>query len=499
MSYTKKAVKGFAIVFIINIIAAFIGYLIRIVLARNLTVAEYGLFFAVFTLINLLAIFNNFGLSQALVKFIPGFLIKKKYDKIKNSIVIAFGMTFVTIIIISLLLFLFSDFLAKNYFKTPLAIPVLLLFILILFFSNLRTLLRSIFQAFQKMVIYVLIYLAENALILILLFFFFAFKKNIFIAVYSHIIAYVLIFIVFSLLLFKVFNFFKHKVAVKKDLVKRLFKFGIPVILSGIGGMIILYTDTLILTYFRSLEEVGIYNVVVPTVMMLMFFGKSIASVIFPMASELWARKKKKYLEDGLVMLEKYSFVIIVPLALIVLVFSKTILTLMFGAEYAIGATTMQVLIIGIIFFVIYAINSTLFSAIGKPEIGTKILLQGALINFILNLLVIPKLGMLGAAITSLITYFYVFILSVFKLRRFIKVRIPWVNWLKVFLSGGVMLGLVYWLKEIFFFNIYLKTIIICAVAGATYGLLIILLKVVSLKEIKKLISVSWLREFQHG
>ena len=114
MSYTKKAVKGFAIVFIVNIIAAFFGYLIRIVLARNLTVVEYGLFYAVFTLINFLAIFNNLGMGQAIVKYIPDFLVKKKEDKINSAVVITIIVHIASFIVLALLLILFSGFLAEN-------------------------------------------------------------------------------------------------------------------------------------------------------------------------------------------------------------------------------------------------------------------------------------------------------------------------------------------------------------------------------------------------
>ncbi len=490
MSYAKKAVKGIAVVFIINIIAAFVGYLIRIVLARNLTVAEYGLFFAVFTLINFLAMFSNLGTGQALVKYIPEFLVKKKPDKIKSSIVIAVGIQLVIITFFAVVLFAFSGFLAHKYFKTPLAVPVLLLFILIMFFAYFRTLLRNVYQAFQRMTAFVVIYFAENFLILIFLLSFFFIKKNIFAAVYSHIIAYALILIIFTLFLFKIFNFFEHKIAVKKPLVKKLLKFGIPVMFSSIGGIIILYTDTLILTYFRSLEEVGIYNVVVPTVMMLIFFAKSVMSVIFPMTSELWARNKRKFLEKGLILLEKYSFIIILPVSLVVLVFSGTILSLMFGAEYSLGATTMQVLIVGIIFLTIFAINSSIFWAIGKPAIATKILLQGALINFVLNLFFIPWIGMLGAAITSLITYFYVFIMSVVRLRKFIKVRIPWKNWLKTFISGIIMIIAMFLLKELIIANAYVEAVIIAGIGGLVYAALILLMKVIDVAEIKNIIKI---------
>jgi len=489
MSYTKRAVKGFTIVFIVNIIAAFLGYLIRIVLARNLTVAEYGLFFAVFTLINFLAIFNNLGLGQALVKYIPEFLLKKKFNNIKSAVITALGTTLITIIIIGALLFVFSGFLAENYFKTSLAAPVLLPFILVLLLSNLRSLLRNVYQAFQRMTTYALMYFAENSLILVLLLCVFAFKKNIFLAIYSYITVYALIIIIFFLLLFRVFNLFKHKVFITKELVKKLFKFGIPIMLGSVGSIIILYTDTLILTYFKSLEEVAVYNVVVPTAMMLTFFAKSISTVIFPMASELVARKKKKYLEQGLTMLEKYSFIIIIPAAFMILAFSKLILNLMFGAQYSTGAVAMQILVVGMIFLLIYNINSTIFASIGKPEVGTKILLQGALINFVLNLIIIPYIGMLGAAITSLMTYAYVALVSVFKLRKFIHVKMPWLNWIKIFVSGVIMLGVMLFLKSILFMNPYLEATILCVIAGIVYAVLIILLKIVDLKELRGLVN----------
>ena len=490
MSYTKKAIRGFSIVFAVNIIAAFIGYLIRIVLARNLTVEEYGLFFAVFTLINFLAIFNNLGMGQALVKYIPEFLVKKRPAKLKNSVFLTLGVTLASFILISVLLFAFSGFLAQHYFKNDLAASVLLLFIPLLLFSRLRGLVRNIYQAFQRMSIFALMYLAENFLILILLLCLFAFKKNIFVATYSHIAAYMLIFIIFSLLLFRVFNFFKHKTAINKSLVKKMFKFGIPLMILGAGSTIILYIDTLILTYFRSLEEVGVYNVVVPTVMMVMFFGKSIASVIFPMSSELWARKKKKYIGEGLRMLEKYSFVIMIPVALIILVFSKMILKLLFGPEYVTGVLTMQILIMGVVFFAIYAINSALFSAIGKPQIATKILLQGALINLVLNLIIIPWLGMLGAAITSLITYIYVALTSVLRLRKYIKVKMPWVEWGKIFFSGGVMLVAMFVLKIIVITNDYFKAIIISLIGGLIYACLVLAMRTINLREVKRLINL---------
>lgn len=489
MSYVKRALKGFMLVFVINIIAAFLGYLIRIVLARNLSVAEYGLFFSVSTLISFLGVFVGLGTGEALVRYIPEFLVKKKHDKIKNATIIALLVTFATLIILGVLLFAFSDFLAKHYFKNALAAPVLLLFIVLMFFLNFKNILRCFYQAFQNMKLYALMYLAENLLLLVLLLCFFAFKKNIFSAAYAHIAAYFIVLFVFSFFVPKVFDFFKHRISLEKSLLKKLFKFGIPVLASSIGGIIIIYTDTLVLTFFRSLEEVGIYNVVVPTAMILQFFATSVAIVIFPMVAELWAKKRKDYLALGLKMLYQYSFVVIIPAALLFLSFSEIVLRLLFGEQYVAGAVIMQILLIAIIFLGLHTITSTILSGIGKPIISTKILFQGALINFVLNLLLIPKLGMLGAALTSLIAYVYVAIRCIFKLKHFIQVEIPWINWLKTLFAGMLMLGLIFLLKKIIFLNAYLEGIICVAVGGLFYLALASILGIIDLRETKELVK----------
>ena len=83
-SYTKSAVKGATVVLIISLVAAFLGYIVRFMLARNLTVEEFGLFYAVFAFLGLIGIFKSLGFDKALVKFIPEFIHKKEKDFIKS-------------------------------------------------------------------------------------------------------------------------------------------------------------------------------------------------------------------------------------------------------------------------------------------------------------------------------------------------------------------------------------------------------------------------------
>ena len=58
MNYTKLAVRGAAIVFATSIVAAFLGYLVRLVMVRNLSLEDVGLFYSIFSFLSVLNVFK---------------------------------------------------------------------------------------------------------------------------------------------------------------------------------------------------------------------------------------------------------------------------------------------------------------------------------------------------------------------------------------------------------------------------------------------------------
>jgi stage V sporulation protein B len=488
MSYAKKAVQGVILVFAINIIAAFFGYLIRLALARKLTVEDYGLFFAIFTLINFIAIFRDLGLGHALVKFIPEFSVKSSNSMIKSSVLIVMSIHLFMAFLISAILYFFADFLAAHYFKNGKSSVILLFFLIFFILSIFRDILRNLFQGFQKMLYFSLMYLTENILLLgSLLYMFTMFSADIKTAIFSYLLTYFLIIVIFSFVSFKIFSFFKEKFLFSKQLAKKLLKFGFFVTIGGVSGMVLLYTDTLILTYFRTLKEVGIYNVVVPTVMLLNFFGVSIIQVIYPMFSELSSINDKVNMQNLLSAVYKYLFIILIPVSFIMLSFPGLILKTLFGEQYISGALALQILVIGLLFLTMYTINSGIFDALNRPEIASKILLLGALLNFGLNLVVIPAFGIAGAALTSTLSYLVIFLISSFKIRDFVNVKIPWLSWLKIVFSGGIFILIIAFLKKLLTLNPLVEAGISIFIAGLAYLSLIYLFKIVSVQEIKEI------------
>ncbi|UCD03751.1 MAG: oligosaccharide flippase family protein [Candidatus Woesearchaeota archaeon] len=493
MDYAKNAVKRTALVFTISIIAAFIGFLVRLVLARELSPEDYGLLFSIFTLITFLTLFRRVGLLQTIVKFIPEFQVKKKPDLIKNAIVIVLGINLILSIIISVILITSSNFLAKNYFRHPLAEPVLIIFSFIFIASVFKMTLRYIFNAFQKMDKFSLMYLAENFLILLFILLFFKLNifnsPRVFLAAIAYLITYILLFFIFVPFFLKIYPFFKYKFKFSSKLSKKLIKFGILVMISGIGNITILYTDTLVLTYFSNLREVGIYNVLVPTAMLLDFFGRSVSQVIMPMVSELWAKKLKEYVNKGVLLLQRYALFAIIPLATVMFSFPELLIKVLFGNEYISGAFTLQLLVIGMIFFIIASINMNILKAIGKPFAVSKVILTGALFNLITNFYFIPKYGIVGAGLTSLISYFLILLISIIYLKRSVKLKFPLYDWLKLFFSGVIMALLMIILKAIIDINVYAEALVVCLLGGATYLTLAIITKAIDIETTKNFIK----------
>ena len=370
-NYTKKALKGASITLIFSVLASIIAYFTRIILARRLTPEDFGLFYAVFNFIIFFLFFRSLGLGQALVKYIAEFKALKKFNEIKTSIVSVFSLQFLSSLIFGIFFFFTADYFAEVYFKNYQASIILKFFIIYVLFSIFFIITKQVFQGFQRMFLYSSVELSKNLIVLGSVIYFFNEGHTLFSPVYAFALVCPLLFVLYFPSLLKVFRFSKYKILNTKKISKKLIFFGIPVFATSVGGKIIGYIDTLILTYYVSLSEVGIYNVVLPSALMFIFFSKAICSVIFPLSSELWALNNKKTLVNGISIIHKHIFILIMPIILVAFYFSPALIRLLFGQEYVSGFLAFQILLLGVIFYVVASVNNNVISGVGKPKIVT--------------------------------------------------------------------------------------------------------------------------------
>lgn len=491
-SYTRKAARGAGTVFIMMAASYFLGYIFRLLIARELGASSYGLVYGIIALFGIFSLLMSLGLESSLVKHIAEFRAKNKPEKIKGSILIVLFSKLLLSAFICGALILLSDTIAADYFNTPEASILIKIYAIGFIFSAVIGTLKASFQGFQSMRYYSSTDFVKSVIVLLITIplLILGFKEM------APIIGFALTFTIFlpliylPLLIKKVFpEFLRIKAELTKSLTKKLFRFGIPITLVGLATLIFGYTDTVILIYFRSLKEVGLYNAAFPTMKLIGVIGIAITSVVFPISSELWANNRKEQLGKGLGILYKYVLIVTFPIALLMFLFPEIILGILFGGEFRPAGNVLRILAVGYFLHTLTVVNNSTLSGIGKPKEVSKIMLSGAGMNLILNLILIPIYGMEGAALSTLIAFVLILILSTMKIRDHISFIIPWRDFPIISFSGLLITGLAYYIKTVESIGVWPKLAITAIVGFIFYTSVLLLSKTLNLTDLKEIIK----------
>ncbi|MBW3022747.1 flippase, partial [Candidatus Woesearchaeota archaeon] len=460
--YTKKVVIGGSLVFIFIILAALFGYLVRLAIARALSPVEFGLIYSIFALFGIFSIFQNMGLSEALVKYLAEFRIGNQSGKIKSAIIFTFTSQLATAFILSAVFWILAPYLAEHYFKNDLAINGIRLYSIAIFLSPVENLFLSIFRGYQKQIWYSASNLARMVFIFVATVALLSFSKTIFSPILAYVLVYLLSFCVYlPYSLSKMFpNFFKTKTEKFKVVAKKLFYFGIPVVLTAVSATVISYTDTIMITYFKTLEDVALYSAAIPTAGLLWFFGSALAIVLLPLSSEIWKRKHSHVMGEGINLLYKYGIIIVIPLVILMFVFPDLILRILFGQQYSAGANVLKILSFAAVFFTIGQINASILSGIGKPKINAKITAIAAVLNIIGNIFLIPIIGISGAAISTAISFAIMGVFGTTELKKHIPFKFPVFTWIKTIICSAIFIAVMLLFKNVLTIELIPKIII---------------------------------------
>ena len=487
MNYTKLAVRGAAIVFATSIVAAFLGYLVRLVMVRNLSLEDVGLFYSIFSFLSVLNVFKALGVDTALVKFIPEFLSKKKNDYAKSSIVYATVIQLINNTIILGSVYFFSSYLSVHYFHSEKAVILLRLMLVAFYIDSLTLILKYSFQGFKDMINFSVIDLVRMMLIIAVLLIGFKLNAGILSPAIAYILVPIILLMIFGNILFrKTFpQFSKSNLVKDAKFFREMVRYGIHVMAVSVGNVILGNIDIMVLTYFSGLASVGLYSVALPTVKLLLYLPRAIGGIMLPLSAELWAENKKHILKAGIEKLYKYSIIAIVPLVFAIFSFSDFILNMLFGSAYAAAGMALKILVIGMIFAAIYGININFFAAIGKPEINSKIIYSAAVFNLIGNLIMVPLIGIKGAAISTSVSYLIMMVIGLFYIKKYIKIKLPFRNWAMSILSGMAFIFVIFTLKKLMMFNVWVEAALSLTAASLAYIALLLLIKVISIEELK--------------
>jgi O-antigen/teichoic acid export membrane protein len=200
-----------------------------------------------------------------------------------------------------------------------------------------------------------------------------------------------------------------------------LMKFSVPLLASTIMSMMLMWADTLMIGRYDTPAAVGIYGVSISLVKLLLFPLTSLSYVFLPVAGEIYAKKKTGELKRVYQVLTKWAFVATLPIFFVLFFFPEMTINLLFGSRFVDASLSLRILAVGFLVNAFLGTNGLLLTVLGLTKTIMNISIVGAILNVILNYVLIKHLGMgiTGAALATMTSYIVInFLYSVSLLRH---------------------------------------------------------------------------------
>ncbi|MFW6271613.1 MAG: flippase [Desulfosalsimonas sp.] len=157
-------------------------------------------------------------------------------------------------------------------------------------------------------------------------------------------------------------------------------------------------TDLVMLGIFRESSDVGVYKAVVHASNLMIFILQAVNMALAPAIANMYATGDMKKLQRMLTLSVRAVLLITAPIGLILVFGGKWLLGTLFGPEFAAGFIALGIICIGQIIRVAMGSVGTILSMTGNEKDAAKGVTLAAIINVVLNVVLIPKYGLNGAA-----------------------------------------------------------------------------------------------------
>jgi len=212
-----------------------------------------------------------------------------------------------------------------------------------------------------------------------------------------------------------------------------MLKYCIPLIPTVILWWIINVSDQYMVTYFNGVALSGLYTAAykIPNFVVI-FASIFIDAWQLSAVDEYDSEGKSEFFTK---VFKVYSGALISAAAMLI-VFSRIITDIYLGSEYYESWKYVPVLVIATTFSCFVNFYASVYMAEKKSVLSMLTAGTGAVVNILLNLVLIPKFNAFGAAIATAVAFITVFILRIFNTKKYVNIKIN----LPCFLSSVVLL-----------------------------------------------------------
>lgn len=483
MTTIRRIAKNVVFLFCGDAIAAALGILLVVFLARYLGAAEYGKYAFAVAFTSLFLILADLGLSSLSIREIArdG---RKSAEYLTTVSIIKIALSAAMMGLIAIVI---------NFLDYP-GDTVMVVYIIGLMhiFNSFSVFVRSIFRAFEKMEYDAATRIAERLLVvgsaIAMLVLGYDLKAVVIVMLIAQSFAFLFTLIVC------IARFTRPQLHFDLKLARYMVKTALPIAIASVFGILIFQIDTVMLSMMKGDTTVGWYNAAFHPVMGMLFLPGIYVGATLPVISRYFVTDKNK-LAIAYRKSIKMLATLAIPFAVGTTLVAGRVIMLLYGQEFTNSIVALQILSwAGAVLFLSVFLNHTLVS-IDKQGVQMRIAGACVILNIILNFSLIPAFSYIGAGIASVISQLAILVWTYFYLQR----HLHGVNLMAILfkpLVASIIMGAFVYLMGMFLAETIAGLVVIILGAGIVYALLVYLLKVFDRQELQELGSIFSRRVF---
>jgi O-antigen/teichoic acid export membrane protein len=403
----KKAVKGAMLVFAGTVLSSLFLFAIKVLIVRNTTTVELGEYTLTIALASVFALVATLGVHEGIARYVSLFLGKNRQHEAMSLSRTAIRIVLISGVSAGLVLYLSSDLLADVIFQNGELAHLFKIVSISIPFFVLMQILCAIARGYGFVALKIYLMDIGIPLLFFILICGILFLRLPFLSImYAYVISMILVCVCIVFYGYRQIGVSPFCLRDSSPVID-LLRFSLPLLIGIIMGLVINWTDVLMLGRYTGPSTVGVYDAGISLSRLLQFPLNALEFVFLPIAGTLHARGQSEELARTYQVLTKWVFIVTFPIFSILFIYPEQIITFLFSSRFIDAVPVLRILSGGFLFHALWGPNGILMVIIGMTKEISYVSILGAVINIISNYFLISVFvqGTVGAAAATIGTY----------------------------------------------------------------------------------------------
>jgi O-antigen/teichoic acid export membrane protein len=401
---TRKQLRGSSLLLAGRLFGMGINFATQVLMVRYLSTADYGAWAYVLSVVACCRTFASLGLQRAVPRFVPIYHEQHEYGRLFGTLFLVAGTIVLTGVAAIIGVYAVPE--TISHFLIDERQPLLLLSILVFLVpvEALDELFVGLFASFASpRAIFFRKHILGPGLKLIVVILLVVWQSQVTFLAYGYLIASTFGVLLYSGMLMRLLyhqGLFQHfQLQTLQVPFKEIMAFTLPVLTTDLVSVVMNSVDVWLLGYFHSTTEVAFFRVVVPAADMNTLVMMSFSLLFTPAAARLFARGDYSGINRLYWQTAVWMAVLTFPIFTMTFSMAQPLTVFLYGTRYEQSGIIVALLSLGYYFNVALGFNGLTIRVLGKTRYIVIINVLAAVTNLVVNLLLIPPYGALGAAI----------------------------------------------------------------------------------------------------